>query len=163
MSGVYKLQIQESSADLKALLASQTTGAGKERVQFLYLLQSQSAANIQHAAQLLGRHRVTLQKWARRYREGGLDALLERKPKSGRPSHLTDSAREALEARLATPEGFGSYEEIQEWLASEHGIEAAYTTVHSWVRYRRGAKLKVPRPVSKLQDAEQLATYKKTL
>ncbi|MGD1902551.1 MAG: IS630 family transposase, partial [Geitlerinemataceae cyanobacterium] len=66
MSGVYKLQIQESSADLKALLASQTTGAGKERVQFLYLLQSQSAANIQHAAQLLGRHRVTLQKWARR-------------------------------------------------------------------------------------------------
>ena len=46
MSGVYKLQIQESSADLKALLASQTTGAGKERVQFLYLLQSQSAANI---------------------------------------------------------------------------------------------------------------------
>jgi transposase len=163
MSGVHKLEIQESSVDLKALLASQKTASGKERVQFLYLLKSQAVLSIQQAAELLGRHRVTLQKWAQRYREGGLEGLLEHRKKSGRPSRLTDSTREALEARLEKPEGFGSYEEIQEWLAREQGIEASYSTVHRWVRYELGAKLKVPRPVSELQDAESLAAYKKTL
>ena len=129
MSGVYKLEIQESSVDLKILLANQKTASGKERVQFLYLLKSQANLSIQQAAELLGRHRVTLQKWARRYREGGLEGLLEHKKKSGRPSRLTDSAGEALKARLEQAEGFGSYEEIQEWLKREHGIEACYSTV----------------------------------
>ena len=163
MTGVYKLQIQETSAELKRLLTQQKTASSKERVQFLYLLQSQQAQSIQQAAELLGRHRVTLQKWARRYREGGLWQLLEHKPRSGRPSHLTDSVLKALSAKLEEPEGFDSYEAIQQWLESEHGIRAAYPTVHHWVRYRLQAKLKVVRPVSELQDAEQLAAYKKTL
>ena len=53
---------------------------------------------------------------------------------------------EALKDRLAEPEGFGSYKEIQQWLAEEQGLELCYSTVHGIVRYELGAKPKAPRP-----------------
>ena len=53
---------------------------------------------------------------------------------------------EALKDRLAEPEGFGSYKDIQRWLAEEHGVELCYSTVHGIVRYDLGAKPKSPRP-----------------
>jgi hypothetical protein len=70
MAGVYKLEIQESEAELKQLLGVQRTALGKERVQLLYLLKAKQAKTVQMAAQLLGRHRVTVQEWLSRYRAG---------------------------------------------------------------------------------------------
>lgn len=75
MAGVYKLEIQEDEKTLKQLLCQQRTATGKERVQLLYLLKSKQATTVQQAACLLGRHRVTLQEWLQRYREGGIDSL----------------------------------------------------------------------------------------
>jgi hypothetical protein len=72
MPGVYKLEIQESQAQLKELLRAQKTAADQERVQLLYLLKSQQAKTRQQAAVLLGRHRVTIQTWAWNYRTGRL-------------------------------------------------------------------------------------------
>ncbi|ESA34641.1 transposase, partial [Leptolyngbya sp. Heron Island J] len=80
MSGIYHLEITESEDELKALLRSQKTASSKERIQFLYLLKSEQASTIQQAAKLLGRHRVTVQKWAKRYRDGQLAGLLSHKP-----------------------------------------------------------------------------------
>jgi transposase len=51
---------------------NQKTASDKERVQLLFL----------------GRHRVTIQKWARAYRKGGLIELLRHKPHPGAPSTL---------------------------------------------------------------------------
>jgi hypothetical protein len=51
-----------------------------------------------------------------------------------------------LKERLSEPEGFGSYMEIQRWLAEEHGVELSYSTVHGIVRYDLEAKPKSPRP-----------------
>ncbi len=49
-----------------------------------------------------------------------------------------------LKERLSEPEGFGSYKEIQQWLAEEHGVELCYSTVHGIVRYELEAKPKAP-------------------
>ncbi|MEM1279880.1 MAG: IS630 family transposase [Cyanobacteria bacterium P01_H01_bin.152] len=62
---------------------------------------------------------------------------------------------------LAQPEGFESYEAIQQWLSTKLGIEAPYKTVHKWVYYRLGASPKVVRPKSDKQDEAQLSAYKK--
>jgi hypothetical protein len=51
-----------------------------------------------------------------------------------------------LKERLSEPEGFGSYKEIQQWLAEEQNLELPYSTVHRIVRYELEAKLKTPRP-----------------
>jgi transposase len=142
MAGVYRLEIKESSTELQALLQVQKTASDKERVQLLYLLKSQQATTLQQAAELLGRHRVTIQTWARAYRQGGLPQLLAHKPHTGAPSTLPPWAEEKLKQRLEQAEGFESYEEIRQWLATTLGIEAPYKTVHTWVYYRLRASPK---------------------
>jgi transposase len=72
----------------------------------------------------------------------------------GAKPSLSQEVVEQLNEQLNNPEGFSSYGEIVEWLKSEHGLEVNYATVYRWVRYRLGAKLKVPRPKSYQQDPE---------
>ncbi|MGL5922221.1 hypothetical protein [Chroococcidiopsis sp.] len=63
MSGRVKLNIVESEQTLKTLLRQQKTVTGKERVQALYLLKTQQVETVQHLAVVLGRNRVTVQRW----------------------------------------------------------------------------------------------------
>ncbi|MEM1281227.1 MAG: helix-turn-helix domain-containing protein [Cyanobacteria bacterium P01_H01_bin.152] len=64
-------------------MRQQKTAGDKARVHLLYLLKSGGVATMQAAAIWLGRHRVTVQKWARRYRDGGLTQLLSHAPGTG--------------------------------------------------------------------------------
>jgi len=106
MSGVYRLEIQESEAELKQLLRQHSEVGAREKVQLLYLLKSQQAATIKAAAQMLGRHRVTVQNWLRQYRQGGLSTLLSVKSSPGRPRSIPAWAERALSGRLQDSEGF---------------------------------------------------------
>ena len=162
MAGVYKVEIKESAEELKQLLGAQRRAVGKERVQLLYLLKTAQAKTVQAAAQLLGRHRVTLQEWLSRYRQGGIESLLKTKVPSGRARTIPAWAEVALAKRLQQPEGFESYGAIQQWLESQLGIVAPDKTVHKLVHYRLSAVPKVPRPVSIEQSTEQLEAYQKT-
>ncbi len=163
MAGVYQLEITETEDELKHLLRTQKTASAKERVQLLYLLQSGQAKTVDCAASLLGRHRVTVQKWLRLYRKGGLAGLLERKSPPGRKHSIPDWAQDALRKRLQQPEGFNSYGEICQWLQTQLGISAPYKTVHQLVHYRLGASPKVARPESVNNTDERVEAYKKTL
>jgi transposase len=162
MAGVYKLEIAESEEDLKWLLRKQKTASAKERVQLVYLLKSGQAKTVESAAALLGRNRVTVQKWLRRYRQEGLAGMLERKPHPGRKHSIPQWAQDALSKRLDHPEGFNSYGEICQWLQTQLGITAPYKTVHQLVHYRLGASPKVARPQSVENTDERVLTYKKT-
>lgn len=162
MAGVYKLEIVQSEEELKQLLRQQKTVPSRERVQLLYLLKSKQVETVQEVAQLLGRHRVTVQEWMRRYREGGLEEMLESKARSGRPRAIPQWAEVALQKRLQEPVGFDGYQAICDWLEIQLGIEAEYKTVHKLVHYRLQASPKVPRPVSVKQSFEQMEAYKKT-
>jgi transposase len=162
MAGVYKLEITETEADLKQRLRTQKTASDKERIQLLYLLKSGQATTIQSAATLLGRHRVTVQEWLRLYRSGGLAAMLEHKPRTGRRQSIPQWAQEALNQRLRQSEGFNSYGEICQWLETQLGISAPYKTVHQLVHYRLKASPKVARPVSTASSEAKVETYKKT-
>ncbi|OKH20380.1 transposase [Chroogloeocystis siderophila 5.2 s.c.1] len=161
MAGVYKLDISESEEDLKRLLREQKTASSKERVQLLYLLKSKQAETVQQAAQLLGRNRVSVQKWLRRYRTGGLAAMLERKVPSGRRRVVPAWAEVVLHKRLQQPEGFDGYQAICDWLETQLELEVKYKTMHKLVHYRLQASPKVPRPVSVEQSA-RMDAYKKT-
>jgi transposase len=163
MAGVYRLEINESEEELKHLLRSQKTASAKERIQLLYLLKSGQAKTVDQAASLLGRHRVTVQNWLKRYHQGGLDALLERKVAPGRKHSIPEWAQNALRDRLQQTEGFNSYGEICQWLQTHLGISAPYKTVHQLVHYRLGASPKVSRPVSVDNTDERVETFKQTL
>lgn len=130
MAGVYQLEIVETIDELRKLLRVQKTASDKERIQLLYLLKSEQVKTIAMAANLLGRHRVTLQKWLNRYRKGGIENLLAHKPRTGRKQSIPKWAQKVLEKQLQQEQGFQSYSEICQWLSSQLGIESNYKTVH---------------------------------
>ena len=162
MAGVCKIEIRESEVELKLLLGQAKTGSEKERLQVLYLLKTKKALSVTHAAEIVGRNRVTLQDWLAKYRQGGLEKLLSKKVSTGRKRKIPLWAEKALEKRLKLEEGFNSYGEICQWLESNIGIVANYKTVHGLVYYRLKASPKIARPNSAEQSKERLDNFKKT-
>jgi transposase len=161
MVGVCKVKIEESEDELRLLLGEQKTARGKERVQLLYLLKSEQVESVSEAARLLGRNRVTLERWLGKYRRGGLSQLLAPHSGRGRKRHIPVAADQKLQAQLQQTDGFDSYGEIQQWLKRECQVNVSYPVVHLHVRYRLKAKLKVPRPVSVEQQSEEVAAFQK--
>ena len=82
MSGVVKIEIIESAATLKKLLKNARTPQQKERIQAIYWLKNNTVETVKQVALMLGRNPVTVQKWLKKYREGGIDRLLEKKRKA---------------------------------------------------------------------------------
>lgn len=163
MSGVYQLEIKETVAQLKDLLAKQKTVAAKERVQLLYLLKTGHGQTISQTAEIMGRNRVTLHKWIRQYKTSGIEGLLKQQSSPGRPRTIPNWAEKALNKRLQEPLGFNGYQEIVEWLEQNLGVNSCYKTVHKLVYYRLESYPKVPRPQSVKQSQPQVEAFKKTL
>jgi transposase len=162
MVGVSRVVIAEPAEELKELMHQQTVTWRKERIQLLYLLKSGQAESVSHAAALLGRGRITLQRWLRKYAANQITGILTKESPPGRGCQIPEAAQVALQERLATPTGFGSYGEIQDWLETEYQHEMSYSGVHQHVRYQLQAKPKRPRPVSRHQDVAQVAFFKTT-
>lgn len=161
MTGVVKINITETADQLKKLLKQQKTAYALSRLQALYLLKTQQVETVQHLAGVLGKSRVTVQRWLRKYREGGLNRLLEQHQSTGRPKIISPEVRERLLLELAQPEGFDSYGEVQTWLKASEGIDASYKVVHDTVHYQLKAGLKVPRPQSSKQSPPAPENFKK--
>ncbi len=137
--------IKESPTTLQRLLRGTTDPKKRSRLQALYLLASRQASSRLVLARLMAVHRHTVQSWLNLYAEGGLRALLTIKKAPGKRPALTPAVLEQLQAHLAQVRGFGSYGEIQRYLAQVHSVTLAYSTVHRLVRYRLRAKPKAPR------------------
>lgn len=140
--------VREEPTDLRHRLASATDALTRDRLHFLLLVRTGTVTTRGQAADHLARHRNTISLWAADYERGGLDALLTTKPLGKPPGQRTlpTPVFEALQVRLDEPEGFASYTEIQAWLRDTYGLDLPYSTLHTLVRYRLGAKLKAPRP-----------------
>lgn len=163
MAGVTQIQIQETLAELEALLQQESNPKLKERLQVLYLLRLPNPLSVSEIAKVIGRHRASVQRWLGDYREDGLKGLLATRQSPGRPQVIPAWAVKSLKQRLDDPEGgFGSYTQVQRWLCETLNVDAEYATVHHLVRYRLGAKLKAARPVHAKQNPEALEAFKQT-
>jgi transposase len=161
MSGVVKIVIRETAAELKTLLGREKDAMRHEKLLTLYWLKTKTVDSVLSAAVRLGKHRTTIQRWLSSYRTGGIEELLYQKPRAGRPRIMTPEIVEKLSEELNQVEGFSSYKEVHQWLTSCCDIPVAYRTVHQWARYRLKSKLKVPRPVSEKQKAVAVEEFKK--
>lgn len=156
------LQITESADTLRQAMTQASDAVGRSKLQILWWLKSEQAQTLQQVITWSGYHRSTVSRWMKRYREGGIEALLEVQPRPGRPRAISGEIYEQLQRELKDPEGFDSYGEVQQWLSVVHGVEIPYKTVHKTVRYHLKAKLKVPRPVSEHQKAGAVNAFKQT-
>ena len=72
--------------------------------------------------------------------------MLVENRKGTKAGKITAAAAMQLSARLNNPkEGFRSFIEVQQWLATEFGIEMEYHAVNKYVKRKFGARLKVSR------------------
>ena len=139
-------EIAEAVEKLEELAYEEQDAQIQRRYHMLLLLKTGEAKSRSAAARRLGVHRNTIANWLELYEEGGLEELQEigePGPEPGQQS-IPPDVMEALKHRLSEPEGFGSYKEIQRWLADRHDLDLPYTTVHRIVRYELEAKPKAP-------------------
>ena len=164
MVGVTSIKVQENLDELKTKLRQASDPKIKEKLQVLYWLKQPIAPSISAIAQAIGKDRSTVQTWLSKYREGGIRAMLAVKKSPGGVRVIPLWAEKALSKRLRDQNhGFGSYGEIQQWLAETLGIDAKYHAVYQMTRYRLKAKLKVVRHHYKKQNREQRERFKKNL
>ncbi|MDZ8228332.1 helix-turn-helix domain-containing protein [Nostoc sp. ChiVER01] len=161
MSRPLQIEIAESEEELKKRLQTASSGIQKEKLQMLWWLKSGQVNQQQEIGKRLTRDTSTVTRWLQKYRASGLSGLLEIKKAAGAKRKINDQALASLNLELETGKGFSSYGAIVEWLKQEHGQDIEYATVYVWVRYRLGAKLKVPRPQSHNQDEKLISDLKK--
>jgi transposase len=162
MARPFNVEISESTEYLSKSLKKARTAFEKERLQMLWWLKTGQVSQHQELSQRLGRDGSTVTRWLQRYRQGGLEKLLEVKTSPGAIAKIQGEVLQSLVEKLQLPQGFSSYGEIVEWLKQEWNVEVKYKTVYRVVRYQLQAKLKIPRPVSKQQDEKAVNLFKKT-
>ena len=153
--------ITESPESLQRQLRAETDTKKRARLQALYLLASGQASSRLMLAKLLAVHRHTIQTWLKRYETGGLQGLLTIKTAPGKRPAAPPHVLTKLQEHLATVRGFGSYGEVQRYLARTHKIALAYSTVHKLVRYKLKAKLKAPRRSHPKKSPRTASSFKR--
>ena len=114
------------------------------------------------SAKFLGVHRITVQRWWKKYQLGGVDKLLKTQPKTGRPTAIPSEVVQGIENKLnEETEGFKSYKEIQHWVKNKYQLNVKYSTLYNQVYRKMKAKLKVPRPSSIKKDPQASSDFKK--
>jgi transposase len=162
MARPFNLEVQESAEYLSKSLKNARTAFEKERLQMLWWIKTAQVTQHQELSRRLGRDGSTVTRWLQRYRQGGLSSLLQVKTAPGATPVIQGEMLSSLMSKLESPEGFSSYGQIVEWIEQEWNVQVKYKTVYSLVRYKLGAKLKVPRPISSSQDEQAINLFKKT-
>ncbi len=131
------------------------------------LLLVTTGQSCRQVAELFGENGTTVQRWVRRFEQGGLDALREGE-RSGRPSALDSGAWRKLQGDLRkTPRDFGipatlwDGPVLSEHLRRRYGVHLGVRQCQRLFR-RLGFRLRKPRPQVAQADPLKIAAVKKT-
>ncbi len=120
----------------------------RNRFRLLAMHHLQQGKDLQCVAEIVQHHWKTVQSWLRRFRESGLDGLLE-SPRSGAPKKITAVAEKRLYDKVSALSksktgGYITGPELQKLLIEECGVKCSlktvYNTLHrlkfSWITCR---------------------------
>jgi len=139
-----EIEIRESEAELQKLIRNAQGRLQIHRLSALFLFKTGQARTYSAIGKLLGYERHTVSMWFSKYVKEGMEGLLQvDKPGPKEKTKITPKVMECLRTKLDEDIlGFGSYKEIQHWLADACNVKLSYSTVHSIVRYELGLDLK---------------------
>lgn len=130
-----------------------------DRLKMLRLLKGGTYCS-RRLAGVLGYSQRQLGRWFNTYREGGLEALLERGVPGGRAEALTPEAWAGLTEEMKAG-GIARLEDARGYLAEEHGVEYAGISSISALFKRRGVKPGTGRRQHRKADPAKQLTFKK--
>ena len=138
--------IHERVEGLKPLVKVEREVRKRQRLEMLYLLRTGQATTRQQVAPLPERHRHSVGSWLSADERGGLEQLCTLKKAPGKRPWLSSAALEVLQARLAQPEGFSSFKQIQQDLAKQHQVQLSIRGGMHWcvIRGKPSRRLPVP-------------------
>jgi transposase len=130
----------------------------------LILLKQQGSISKYVLAKQLGSSHSSVGKWRSDYLSNGIDYLLKENRRGTKKAAITSEVNQALSKRLNNPrQGFRSFIEVQQWLATEFGIDMEYHAVNKYVKRKFGARLKVSRKSHVLKSPADEAVFKKPI
>ena len=137
----FKLRRPDLSAQLEERFHQEKDARNKVRLLAMRMGASGAQAS-QDIADICGVSRATFFEWAKSFREGGFDALLERVkpgPKGLELRGVTEVVFNELKSGVESGR-WATAEAARIWLRRERGIDRPYVTVWSWLKkIRRGA------------------------
>jgi putative transposase len=96
----YPERIEETVTELKIIMSQQRTVTTRQKVQALYLLKSGLSQSITDVSEVLGVHRITVQRWLKQYSEGGLLSLLKLGQSTGRPRAISSEIIAGISTKI---------------------------------------------------------------
>ncbi len=81
-------------------MLQQRTVTNRQKVHALYLLKSGLSQSITDVAEILGVHRITVQRWFKQYSEGGLQSLLKLDRLTGRPRVISSDIIAGISTKI---------------------------------------------------------------
>ncbi len=154
--------VKETLGELKQL--QKTIPQKTKMLGMLLLLKKQPQSTKLSLSLQLGVSDKSIQVWRDNYITGGVDLMLQDKRGGYKKAAISAVANKKLANRLNNPkEGFRSFIEVQQWLATEFGIEMNYHAVNKYVKRKFGASLKVSRKSHVLKSPADEAVFKKPI
>ena len=148
----------DTAERLKEAYQSQPDVSVRTRLHLLWLVRS--GWQIKAAAEAVGVHYRSAQRWIEWYRDGGLREVVSRKMGGvGQPKFLSDDQESALVEEVGSGR-FRTAGEIADWVESEYGVRFKGNSIYS-VLERLGCSPKVPRPRHEKADVSAQETWKK--
>jgi transposase len=160
MQNIKQLMVVESLSQLRHL--QKQSPSKYKALQMLILLKQQGSISKYLLAEQLGSSHSSVGKWRTAYITNGIEGLLKENRGGYKRAAITAKVNKALSNRLNNPkEGFRSFIEVQQWLATEFGIAMEYHAVNKYVKRKFGARLKVSRKSHVLKSPADEAVFKK--
>ncbi len=136
---------------------SEKPGWRRERM-LAVKLAMEGRSNLQ-VAQDLGRSDGTIQSWINKYRDGGLEGLLDKKKGNGPTSRFTIEMQEAMAKELAKGK-WRTAHEAYAWLNVHYDLgDISMSSIYDYLG-KSGGRLKATRPCNPKKDEEAEAESK---
>jgi transposase len=163
MGKVFGITIKESVEELKTLHRKEKNLKKKFRLLSLILTKEEQFLRRVDLAEYLRVNISTLNKWADKYRDSGLQGMLEMKSGGNRREIVPLSIYKEIEDKLNDSSApLQGYNDAVLWIKQEFGYDLKYHTVRAFMIRNFGAKLKTPRKSHYKKDEVAFEAFKKT-
>lgn len=157
------LVITEELSDLKLRRAKLTNNRQVKKLECLIALKLKKFTTLDEVARSVGANPSSLDIWLKKYREEGLDALLEKETRQRNSNIITEEIHQGLVKRLNDPrDSFSGFWDAQQWVTEQYGVNVEYQWLWKYMTTKLGAKLKRPRKSNVKKDPMAEEAFLKT-